>query len=270
MRCRIAMLLLVMTATSARAGEPPKVDIRVSIVGNALDDFAKTAKARDAIPDAIQRTLFDICTHYLKFLQWTTGDAANETHLDAAIKSVDGQVLLVFTGVLNGVRFAEEPARNSIVLFDKYDRPPPDLRSDIMVKVKRGFNEVLRDRLHDYFFAHIPLTREPLHVVDPEMVVVPLSRSRLHLMTESMLGVEFDDGKVQSTLSVASLPRAWRGDISCRVLSLRRGGRMTDGWSPQIARIFGTPPAARNVQVLMTKYVFDPNPGTKDGLELEK
>jgi hypothetical protein len=264
------LLAAIAIAPALSAATLPRIDLRVSVAKETFDDVLPAAQVRE-IPASVQSVLLARCTQYIKFLAWTTGDAASTTHLDAVIRPENSTILLDFSAVIDGVPLASQPTMTSIVLYDAYYRPPDPkgARQYIAEKVRNGFDEAFRARLHEAFLSHVPLTREPLRVVDPEMVIVPLSRTLLRVKETSVLMADFDDAQVPSVLRIVSLPRGYSDDISCRVLSLRRGGKITDGWSKEIPKIFGTPPRARRVLVTMAKYVFDPNPGTRaDGTEL--
>jgi hypothetical protein len=268
-RSMAIVLAGIAIAPLMRGAAPARIDLRVSVAEGTFDDVLTAAQIRE-IPAAVQRVLLDGCSRHLKFLDWTTGDAASTTHLDAVIRSESSTILLDFSAVVEGTPLASQRAMTSIVLYPAYDTIDPQrARKYIVAKVQYGFDEAFRARLHDAFLSRVPLTREPLRVVDPEMVIVPLSRTLLQVHEASELVADFDDAQVPSVLRIASLSRGYGDDISCRVLSLRRGGRTTQGWSPEIPKIFGTPPRARRVLVTMAKYVFDPNPGTRaDGTEL--
>jgi hypothetical protein len=267
----VAMIATLLAAGAANAADPPKVDIRASIApGTPLDDLSDGD--RKEIVAGIRERLLQGCNTHLRFLHWTTGNAAARTHFDATVKpNAVGDLVLVFVGVLDGARF-DENFTNSILLYDRYTEVPTDfpkkIKDTVFATVTNGMNnEVFRLRLHAHFFAKIPLSNEPLKVGNAQAVTVPLSRNRMHVGPASKFGVSFSDGAPVS-LDLSALDAEDSGQVVCEVTRVKYGGEKDKtGWDDRIKRSFGSPPRARNVKITMADYKLSSNPGTQDGME---
>jgi hypothetical protein len=261
----------MLTATAARAADPPKVDIRVAVApGTPFDDLE--APDRLDLINGIRDGLMAGCNKHLRFLTWTTGDTAAKTHLDATVKPNpnNGDLVLVLVGTLDDVPFNENFA-TSIELYDAFTAPPVDfpkkVKDAVFKKVTTGINdEVLRANLQNDFLSRIPLSTEPLKIDSARAVTVPLSRNRLRVGPKSKFGIKFSDGTFV-TLDVSALDTEDSGQVVGEVTRVKYGGEQDKTWDDRLPRSFGKPPRARDIRITMADYKLSTNPGTQNGME---
>jgi hypothetical protein len=268
----VAVIVAVMCTTiTAYASEPPQVGIRVTIPSSTpLDDLPSDAE-RETTRILIRDRLFDQLGASLKYLDWTKGSSDKNTYLDATVKeNDDGDLVLVFVGTLNGVKFAEDIRKNSIVLYDRYADVPSDrpvqLRTDLKAAIKGRLDDVVLHQLSNYFFSTIPLSGESLKLSGSSALVIPMSRSRLQVAPSSQFAVQFDDDATHGNLALRTL-QSTSDQILCQLLAPPSTYGGVTAAFPKISGAFGTPPRAKNVQITMAEYRFDPNPGTANGIE---